>query len=86
MTIPPVFRAIYAWLHATDLRTWIGHGVQGFLLAFIHPAFAFGAFAHREVSDILAGKWTRQKRRDCVMDFIFPALGVALQQALVAIF
>jgi len=51
-------RAIYDKVFSTDVATWIGHGVLGFLIAFVlGPAATFAAFLYRELSDLLAWKF-----------------------------
>lgn len=52
---------VWAWLHGADWRTWVGHGVIGFLLtAGVGWQFTFGAFLYRELSDLI--NWWADKR------------------------
>lgn len=79
---------VVRFLTATDERTWIGHGIQGFLFGFVPsylgtPAagilFTTGAFAHREVSEALdewfkdgTADFTPEHIRDHILDFVVP--------------
>jgi hypothetical protein len=44
-TLSGWFRAAYAWTLAKNWRTWIGHFLVVFLVAFVSPLAGFGAFS-----------------------------------------
>lgn len=82
-------RSAWAWAQDADWKTWVGHGLVGFLLALLFgPVFVAGAFVYREVSDIVnwwGGDRTRpfrDKLRDGFFDLWSPLVGAALAEAL----
>ena len=74
--------AIKKWLYARDWRTWIGHGLLGFIIMAIGLMVGFGvnaavwavfvAFVYRELDDLLkwwgADKETRRPFGDKLKD------------------
>lgn len=81
---------VWTWLHAKDWRTWVGHGVQGFLITGIGgwTALGLGAgiyanvvhFGLREAPGIAIAAKNGQtaKLTDGIFDLLAPVAGMAL--------
>jgi len=88
-------KKLWAWLHDADYKTWIGHGLQGFLILAVADVTGLGIaagvfatvvhFGLREAPGLViaarAGGDTL-KLRDGMFDLMAPIAGLALYAAL----
>lgn len=88
-TMKDITKRFWKWLHATDESTWVGHALQGFVVALVsdlvfasmNPAvyaltYHFGA---REIEDLIYDKKKDDKTFiDGAFDFLSPFLGMVM--------
>ena len=85
---------IWDWLHDADYKTWIGHGLQGFLIVLVADVTGLGVaagvfavlvhFVLREIPGmaIALKAGDTLKLRDGLFDLMAPIAGMALYAAL----
>ena len=82
--------SLWNWLHATDLRTWLGHGLQGVAITGIADITSLGLaagiyatilhFGLREAPGVVQAvqQGNTSKLVDGLFDFFAPVAGIAL--------